>query len=156
MLHIHNYIYVLFICEKLLSMEFNDKAKLLKLEYEHEQLVEAHKDTRERLQRLERRVLKLEDAQSVSGGSGASAGFRVGTGSFSSPSSKRGRDDDHVIDLRKDAKSNDDDDAVDPRPSFRILDTKDWHPAAIAQDIAQYRYFQTPRDMYFTKPPVQP
>jgi len=93
MLHIHNYIYVLFICEKLLSMEFNDKAKLLKLEYEHEQLVEAHKDTRERLQWLERRVLKLEDAQSVSGGSGASAGLRLGTGSFSPPSSKRGRDD---------------------------------------------------------------
>ncbi len=86
-------------------MEFSDKAILLQLKHEHEQLVEAHKDTRERLQRLERRVLKLEDAQSVSGGSGASAGLRLGIGSFSPPSFKRVRDDDNVIDLREKPKS---------------------------------------------------
>ena len=132
-------------------MEFSDKAKPLQLKYEHEQLVEAHKYTRERLQRLEQRVSKIEDAQSVSGGSGASAGLRLGTGSFSPPSSKRGRDDGHVIDLRNDAKSNDDK-KVDPRPSFRILDTKHWHQAAIDQDIAQHIYFQTPKHIFF-KPP---
>ena len=98
-------------------MEFSDKAKLLQLKYEHEQLVEAHKYTRERLQRLEQRVSKIEDAQSVSGGSGASTGLRLGTGSFSPPSSKRGRDDGHVIDLREEPKSGKNV-LVGPRPFF--------------------------------------
>ena len=105
------------------------------------QQLEAHKYTRERLQRLEQRVSKIEDAQSVSGGSGGSAGLRLDTGSFSPPSFKRGRQSDHhVIDLREDAKSNNNV-VVDPRLPFRISDTKDWHPAAIAQDIAQHIYF---------------
>ena len=112
-------------------MEFKDKEKLLKLEYEQGELVKAYKYTKGRIQKLEKRISELERAQA--GGVGGGAGLLDSKSSHSV--SKRGKRDDHVIDLSKGAKNEDD----DPRPWSRILETRDMDPEFIAREIAHYK-----------------